>query len=53
MTVLSNLETHNAQMIKEGKSRQERFDILKEISAYQLKILNEADQVKIQIGSQE
>ncbi len=53
LTVLSNMETHNAQMIRQGKSRQERFAILKEIAAYQLKILNEADQVKTQIGSQE
>ena len=53
LTVLSNMETHNAQMIGQGKSRQERFAILKEIAAYQLKILNEADQVKTQIGSQE
>ena len=53
LTVLSNMETHNAHMIREGKCRQERFAILKEIAEYQLKILNEADQVKTQIGSQE
>ena len=47
LTVLSNLETHNAQMIKEGKKKEERFNILKEIAEYQLKILNEADQVKL------
>ena len=38
---------------REGKCRQERFAILKEIAEYQLKILNEADRVKTQIGSQE
>lgn len=47
LTVLSNLETHNAQMIREGKEKEERFNILKEIAEYQLKILNEADRVKL------
>lgn len=47
LTVLSNLETHNAQMIREGKSKEERFKILEEIAEYQLKILNEADRVKL------
>lgn len=42
LTVLSNLETHNAQMIREGKVKQLRFQILQEIAEYQLKILNEA-----------
>lgn len=46
LTVLSNLESHNAQMIREDKTKEERFQILEEISDYQLKILNEADQVK-------
>lgn len=31
LTVLSNLETHNAQMIREGKSKEDRFAVLKEI----------------------
>ena len=42
LTVLSNLETHNAQMIREGRSKEERFEILKEIAAYQMDILNAA-----------
>lgn len=46
LTVLSNLETHNAEMIKEGKTKKERFEILKEISKYQLKVLNQADSMK-------
>lgn len=46
LTVLSNLETHNAQMIREGRDKKERFDILREIAAYQLGVLNEADSVK-------
>lgn len=47
LTVLSNLETHNAQMIREGKNKKERFEILKEIAEYQLKTLNEAEQIKL------
>ena len=47
LTVLSNLETHNAQMIREGKNKNERFRILKEIAEYQLGIINAAEQIKI------
>ena len=47
LTVLSNLETHNAQMIREGRSKIERFHILKEIAEYQLNILNTAEQIKL------
>ena len=32
LTVLSNLETHNDQMIREGKNKEERFGVLKEIA---------------------
>lgn len=46
LTVLSNLETHNAQMIREGISKSERFQILKEIAKYQLNILNKAELIK-------
>ena len=46
LTVLSNLETHNAELIKEGKSKQERFIILCEIAKYQTKVLSEADKIK-------
>ena len=45
LTVLSNLETYNAQMIREGKSKEERFQILKEIADYQMKILLAADNI--------
>ena len=45
LTVLSNLETHNAQMIREGKSKEERFQILKEIADYQMQILSVADTI--------
>lgn len=47
LTVLSNLETHNAQMIREGRNKAERFQVLKEIAEYQLKILNTAEQIKL------
>ena len=43
LTVLSNLETHNAQMIREEKSKEERFQTLKEIADYQMQILSVAD----------
>ena len=46
LTVLSNLESHNAQLIKEGKGKEERFKILQEIAAYQLRVLNTAEQIK-------
>ena len=50
LTVLSNLETHNAQMIREGKNKKERFEILKEIAEYQIRILNEAEKINYSNG---
>ena len=47
LTVLSNLETHNAQMIREGRNKTERFQILKDIAEYQSNILNAAEQIKL------
>ena len=32
---------------KEGKTKEERFEILNEIANYQLRILNESDNLKI------
>lgn len=46
LTVLSNLETHNAQMIREGKDKTERFQILKEIAEYQMNVLREAERIE-------
>ena len=46
LTVLSNLESHNAELIKEGKSKEERFEILSDICKYQLDILNNAEKIK-------
>ena len=47
LTVLSNLESHNAELIKEGKSKEERFDVLNEIAKYQLDILNSAEEIRL------
>lgn len=47
LTVLSNLESHNAELIKEGKEKTERFEILSEIAKYQLDILNNAEKIKL------
>ena len=45
LTVLLNLETHNAQMIREGRTKEERFQMLKEIADYQMQILSAADKI--------
>ena len=47
LTVLSNLETHNADMIRAGISKEERFQKLCDIAEYQLAILYEADALKL------
>lgn len=52
LTVLSNLESHNAQMIREGKEKVERFMILKDIAEYQLRVLNEAEMINNRIEKQ-
>ena len=46
LTVLSNLETHNAEMIKQGIDKAERFDRLKQIAEYQLRVLTEAEVIQ-------
>jgi len=46
LVVLSNLETINAQIIKEKINKSSRFNKLKEIAKYQLNILNEKDFMK-------
>ena len=46
LTVLSNLESHNAQMIREEKGKEERFKSLQEIAEYQLNVLNTTEQIK-------
>ena len=47
LTVLSNLETHNAQLIMEGRNKNERFTILSEIAKYQLNILNNTETLNL------
>ncbi|WP_330388723.1 MULTISPECIES: hypothetical protein [Pseudobutyrivibrio] len=46
LTVLSNLETHNAQMIREGKEKKDRFEVLQDIAKYQMGVLNEAARIE-------
>ena len=46
LTVLSNLETHNAELIKEGMNKAERFENLRRIAEYQLRVLTEAEKIK-------
>ena len=50
LTVLSNLESHNAQMIREGKDKEERFRVLEEIARYQINVLKEAEQIRVTEG---
>ena len=52
LTVLSNLESHNAQMIREGMDKKDRFEALKEIAEYQLRVLNEAEKINNRIEEQ-
>ena len=53
LTVLSNLESHNVEMIKEGKDKEERFEELSQIAKYQLNILNNAEKIKLLGDSKE
>lgn len=46
LTVLSNLETHNAELIKSGMPKAERFERFREIAQYQLRVLAEADRIR-------
>ena len=46
LAVLSNLESMNAELIKNGEEKEERYLKLKEMSNYQLTILNEKDFMK-------
>jgi len=47
LTVLSNLESHNSELIKSGITKEERFKLLSEIAKYQLTILNNAEKIKL------
>ena len=39
LLVLANLETHNAEFIKDGLSQEERLERLNEIAIYQMRLL--------------
>ena len=46
LTVLSNLETHTAELIKSRMEKKERFEALRQIAQYQLRVLAEAEKIK-------
>ena len=46
LTALSNLETHNAELIKSRMEKKERFEALRQIAQYQLRVLAEAEKIK-------
>ena len=46
LTVRSNLETHNAELIKSRMEKKERFEALRQIAQYQLRVLAEAEKIK-------
>ena len=46
LTVLSNLETHNAELMKSGIDTAARFDMLYKIAQYQLRVLLESEKIK-------
>jgi hypothetical protein len=49
LTVLSNIESMNAILIKQGVSKQQRFTQLNEIAKYQLEVLNKKQADKKQL----
>jgi hypothetical protein len=46
LAVLSNIESMNAEMIRKGIPKNERFKQLNEIAEYQLSVLNKKDRLK-------
>lgn len=46
LTVLSNLETHNAELIRMGMDKAERFENLRRIAQYQMQVLMEAERIR-------
>ncbi len=46
LAVLSNIESMNADMIRKGMAKNERFKQLKEVADYQLNVLNKKDSLK-------
>ena len=45
LTVLSNLETHNAELIRMGMDKAKRFERLRRIAQYQMQVLMEAERI--------
>ncbi|MCZ0859743.1 KilA-N domain-containing protein [Methanocorpusculum sp. MG] len=46
LAILSNLQTHNAELIKQNISKEQRFTTLTEIARYQTKVLTEAEKIR-------
>lgn len=46
LAVLSNLQTHNAELIKQGIRKEERFTTLLTIAQYQTRVLSEAEMIQ-------
>lgn len=46
LAILSNLQTHNAELIKHHISKEQRFITLKEIAQYQTTVLTEAEKIR-------
>lgn len=46
LAALSNLQTHNAELIKHHISKEQRFITLKEIARYQTTVLTEAEKIR-------
>jgi len=46
LAILSNIESMNAEMIRKGITKSERFKQLNEIAEYQLNVLNKKDSLK-------
>lgn len=46
LTVMSNLEVHNVELIKIERIKQGRFGVLLEIAKYQLAVLDEAEKMR-------
>lgn len=46
LAVLSNLQTHNAELIKQGIGKEERFTTLLTIAQYQTRVLSEAEMIQ-------
>jgi hypothetical protein len=47
LTILSNLESHNAELIKQGLSQEERIETLERIAQEQLEVLFEKQQREV------